>query len=559
MSTSYHDIRWLKISDKVVFIDFSKPQRQDAADLIGNGTSTYTACFVGVGQLGNDIAMTIARDLRNQLIHAENAEGIAYEVEVITTPDQLALKLHKRAVVFLAGSTKNLAFLQARELAKHCFASLLWSICESQKSNNDATIILQPARNEIITTLPHPDISVPVLVNMIYHICYIPGIIGFDITDLQKVSREYVSSFYYLSSNMLHYKQIFKGFVCDNRFLLLNTKHIYLSLFFKHDDFSLHDVDELVKIVEHESGYETCITITVNHQPKLDADFRAGILLRLEKNQERYMTSKTDTIIEYCRKAIQRKLGLMDPPEVRLAVRMVDEPDSRGHYKMDSWGGDVAEPAEFSRVGGWFNRPLQHFRETYPQLSKNTNKKHPFTLYLIEVFIELKEVRITGGFNWLIIGVLKNGDRYCAILDVEVRPMFRSCRLMTLMKHDEIEYARKEKSDFIHTWHASDNPDFNEAIIPSLKAGFVLFHGDIKDGKDYEDRGYVHLRYYFDRKKVRNVRVWFKEGTEFQSPENNYLIIHHLLKSGPYPGRKIARIEEYPKKLKRTGKKGKKC
>jgi len=554
MSTRHYDAMWLRISDNdmVVFIDFNKPQKQDAAGPFGNADSTYTACFVGVGQSGNDIAMTIATDLRHQLFPEGHAENIAYKVEVIATLDQLALKLHKRDVVVIAGSLANPAFLQVRELAQHCFVSLLWTICGFPEPKSEETLMPQPIRNEIVTTVLHAEDSASVLVNMIYHVCYIPGIIGFDMTDLRESFREHLSRFTHRSSDALNYKRSFSDFVSENGFHLLNTRHVHLSLFFKRDDFSLRDVHELVKMLEHESGYETGITFTVNHQPHLDADFQANILFRVEKNQERFMARKTDTVIAYSRRAIQKKLGLSDSPEVSLAVRMVDKPDNRGHYKIDLWGGDVTEPAEYFRVEGWFNRPLQQFRETYPQLSKDTNGKYPFTLYLTEVFVEFGEVRLTAGFNWLIIGVLKNGERFCAVLDVEVRPMFRGCRLMTLMKHDEIECARKEKCDFIQTWHASDNPDFNAAIIPSLKTGFVLYRGDSEDGEDYEDKGCVHLRYYFDRKKCRNVRVWFKNGEELQSSENNYLIIHQLLKSSPYPGIKIVRIEEYEQSSKES-------
>ena len=60
-------------------------------------------------------------------------------------------------------------------------------------------------------------------------------------------------------------------------------------------------------------------------------------------------------------------------------------------------------------------------------------------------------MKVTGGINWLVMGVLKNKEKYCAVLDMEVRPLFRKCGLANLMKHTELELAKREKCDFIHT------------------------------------------------------------------------------------------------------------
>jgi hypothetical protein len=143
------------------------------------------------------------------------------------------------------------------------------------------------------------------------------------------------------------------------------------------------------------------------------------------------------------------------------------------------------------------------------------------------------------------MGTLKSGEKYAAIKDVEVRPMLRGCSLMTLMTHAEMELAKERGCDFIHTWHSRENTNFLAVVVPELEAGFMFYRGDARDGEEYEDAGCVHLRYYFDQGKDRNVRVLFKNGKEFKSPGGNPEIIHHLMKFEKYPGREIKRIEEY--------------
>jgi len=235
-------------------------------------------------------------------------------------------------------------------------------------------------------------------------------------------------------------------------------------------------------------------------------------------------------------------------PEITVKIRNIEGPDSKGHYKIEQNQWNIMEPSEFWRGEGYFNRMTRALEKEYSQLYKDTDRKVPFSAYLIEPIVSFgsSAMKISGGFNWVIMGALKNGEKYCAILDVEVRPLLRKCGLMSLMKHVEIKLAKREKCDFIHTWHASDNPDFNAAIVPGLKRGFILYRGASEDGEEYEDRGCVHLRYYLDPTKRRQVRVEFKDGKEFMSPEENSAIIHHL-ESCPdkYPGRTIRRIGEY--------------
>ncbi len=143
------------------------------------------------------------------------------------------------------------------------------------------------------------------------------------------------------------------------------------------------------------------------------------------------------------------------------------------------------------------------------------------------------------------MGTLKSAEKFTAILDVEVRPMVRSCGLMTLMNHEEIKLAGGEGCDFIQTWHLCDNPTFLPAVIPELKAGFIFYHGSSRDGEVYENKGYIHLRHYFKKAKEHNIRVYFKDGMKFQSPVNNLQIIDYLKRFDNCPGREITEIEEY--------------
>jgi hypothetical protein len=259
---------------------------------------------------------------------------------------------------------------------------------------------------------------------------------------------------------------------------------------------------------------------------------------------------KTESILEYCRNRIQKKMYLQVKPDIAVKIRNIKGPNRGGHYKIEQNQWNIIEPSEFLREEEYFNRIKGSLEEEYPQLFKDRDRKVPFSSYLIEPIVTIgsSAMTISGGLNWVVMGVLKNGEKYCAILDVEVRPLLRRCGLMTLLKHVEIELARREKCDFIQTWHSSDNPDFNAAIVPSLKRGFVLYHGPIKDGEDYEDRGCVHLRYYFDRMKKRNVRVSFKDGKEFISPGENDGIINYLENCpDKYPGTTISKIDEYGK------------
>jgi len=172
------------------------------------------------------------------------------------------------------------------------------------------------------------------------------------------------------------------------------------------------------------------------------------------------------------------------------------------------------------------------------------------TSFLIEPIINFgsSATQVSGGYNWLVMGMLQNKEKYCAVLDLTVRPLFRKCGLANLLKRAELELARQENCDFIQTWHWTGNPHFNAAIAPGLRCGFTFYRGNPHDGEAYEDRGYIHLRHYFDKTKKRSVDLKTKDGKVFKSPVDNFAIMDYLEACpNQYPARMIQSIEEYSK------------
>jgi hypothetical protein len=256
------------------------------------------------------------------------------------------------------------------------------------------------------------------------------------------------------------------------------------------------------------------------------------------------MKMKSD-ITERCCGKIKEKLALKVLPEIIISVRHFDGPDRRGHYRLPVHKDHVDEPAELLRDSRWFDKVIQQFKEAYYHLPHSTRKDSFYEVYLIEPLIRMGKAVIAGGLNWVIMGTMKSGEKYAAIIDVEVRPMLRGCSIMTLMTYVEIDLAKEEKCDFIQTWHANDNPSFLAAVVPELEVGFVFYRGNARDGENYEDEGCVHLRYYLDRRQNRNIRVHFKDGKKFKSHRDNPEIVYHLKRFEEFPGRNILRIEEY--------------
>jgi len=233
-------------------------------------------------------------------------------------------------------------------------------------------------------------------------------------------------------------------------------------------------------------------------------------------------------------------------PDLSLQVRQFVGPDRAGRYSIHHNSDAITERAEDWCEYGFFKKVKGRLRDEYPQLYRDTDWKYPLEVLLIEPIISFGEpvMRISTGINWLVTGVLKTSDKYCAVLDVEVRPMFRHCGLAGLMKNIEIELAFERSCDFIQTWHWHLNPDFNSAIIPGLRCGFVLHRGLPGDAEEYEDSGHIHLRYYFSQAQDRRSRVRFRNGNTFISPEENEAMIRHLTEYKEYPGTEIMRIDQ---------------
>jgi len=208
------------------------------------------------------------------------------------------------------------------------------------------------------------------------------------------------------------------------------------------------------------------------------------------------------------------------------------------------------EPSENWDQGRFLNEPRQELNETYYQLAddKIQNDKGDKS-YLIETCVEFSgKLTVAAAYDWLFIGDLKSGDRFAAVLYVRVRDLFKGCGLSTLLKSKEIELAAENKCDFIQTYHKAENPDFLAAIAPSLKAGFVLYHGERTGQEFYEEGGAIHLRKYLSRKTRTDVKVTFKNGPSFKSTKENQLILDYLSGLKDYPGKHIKEIELYGEK-----------
>ena len=109
--------------------------------------------------------------------------------------------------------------------------------------------------------------------------------------------------------------------------------------------------------------------------------------------------------------------------------------------------------------------------------------------------------------------------------------------------------AKDQACAFVQTWHASDNPHFLDAIIPSLKRGYTLYHGSDDGVEDYENEGYVHLVYSPGSIDIRSEVQINGRDEIFHSPGGNNLIIDRLIgikEKGVNPGQAFTRISSTP-------------
>jgi len=226
------------------------------------------------------------------------------------------------------------------------------------------------------------------------------------------------------------------------------------------------------------------------------------------------------------------------PENIKILLRKFAGPNGAHRYKLDFVDGISNSNTDN------YQKPITLFKEEYLQLSKETKKGSNYHIYLIEIIIEYKKIMVSAGYNWLIIGELENGNRYCAVLYVIIKDMYKGFGFNHILKEEEIKLARINKCNFIQTYHRTNNLYFVPAIIPSLRKGFVLFHGE-DDKEVYEDKGFIHLRKYFMESDIHKFKVRFKDGTEFLSPDKNREIISYLKAfkdNDKYPGKQIVKI-----------------
>jgi hypothetical protein len=272
------------------------------------------------------------------------------------------------------------------------------------------------------------------------------------------------------------------------------------------------------------------------------------------------MTTKRGIMKSYneqkisCEKKLRKNLGLRYPPKVSVVNRNYQGREdfaevARTKLSICSFTGsdDVSEPSEYNDIEEFLYTPMETLKNLYCQLNHDRIKGITnYKSYLIETHVEFAgNQTVSAGYDWVFLGKLSNEDRFCSVLSLFVRDMFKGCGLSSLVKWKEIELANKNRCDFIQTYHEADNPYFIAAITPSLKHNFVLYHGKKTAGEKYEGAGYIHLRKYLTRKPRSDVAVEFSNRQIFRSNKENSLILEYLKKCGETSGEEIVRIEQY--------------
>ncbi len=241
---------------------------------------------------------------------------------------------------------------------------------------------------------------------------------------------------------------------------------------------------------------------------------------------------------EECAQKIRATQDLASLPEITTTQRLVAYDDAEGLREFERVGEITVSPPGYYSM---FTDYAQVLKDEYFQLFSDMNPEDAYRTYLITLRVSHGQETVSAGFKWDFIGTLRTGERFCAILHTIVKRRFRKCGLSSLLKLDEVELARSENCDFIQTFHETDNPHFSSIIIPNLKNRFVLHPGIKHKDELHTKGGFVHLRKYFA--PIRNTDVIFKDGTRFESPDQNSEIIRHLLTFKHFPGKQIARIE----------------
>ena len=256
---------------------------------------------------------------------------------------------------------------------------------------------------------------------------------------------------------------------------------------------------------------------------------------------------------DVCAKRIQERLDLAHPPKIMLRQREVEGVRQNGRDFRLALEEDVVEPLiegyeiEANDKGEYVYNPAALLEDEYPGLHFHSKKS--YAVFFYEVIVKIGDMNISAGFNHLIGGTLKNGARFMAVLSVFIREMFRGCGLYSFLKKVEKHIARNQSCAFVQTWHASDNPHFLDAIIPSLKRGYTLYHGSDDDVENYEKEGYVHLVYSPGSIDIRSEVQISGHGDLYCSPKDNNGIIDRLIgikEKGANPGQAFTRISFTP-------------
>ncbi len=268
-----------------------------------------------------------------------------------------------------------------------------------------------------------------------------------------------------------------------------------------------------------------------------------------------------------CAEKIKSKLNLSQLPGISVETREYEKCEDGWSFDLNPHGGGIIESAELFAhdslfTGGEIINPIDSFKDEYPELFFNSDKNLGYRSFIQEVIVDINSNLISAGLNWLIVGQYfdnKVTQKFCAIIYVHVRGLFANCSVASLLKNEEIQFAIKQKVDFIQTWHSKQNINFISAIIPSLKNDFIFHHGSPQGGESYEDHteeGFVHLRKYINNPNICT-KVTLQNGKTLISPTQNSKVIDELLKKTnrlKYKGKMIESIgKSYTKKGQQDG------
>ncbi len=257
-----------------------------------------------------------------------------------------------------------------------------------------------------------------------------------------------------------------------------------------------------------------------------------------------------------CAQRCRRRLGMTAVPELIVTTRRLDSYlDPENVRAFESAGNLTCE------IDGYYNQfetLTDMMADDWEGLWEDVDLSTDLAMHLIKLRLMPHgdpEGLLDAGYKWDFIGTLKNGERFCAIVNTMTMPAFRGCGLVSLLKMDEIALARRMGCAFIHTYHNRDNPGFMSVIAPNLRTGFALVADEETPAADLDL--YLHLRKHLSPGPPRRTAIIFADGARFVSPDHNAAIMAHLQTVGPAPGRAIARIAplswEADQPVKRTG------